>query len=98
VSVRAYRYRVHPDAVGRFLQIQRRADELYRRHVDYRQELLQSRDDPAEWLELHRFEDEHAYRAGLARLNEDPEIAELFAAFLETLEGGDVAETLYEVR
>jgi hypothetical protein len=98
VPVRAYRYRVHPAAVERFLEIQRRANALYEQHVQYRQELLQRRDDPAEWLELHRFEDEEAYRAGLARLSENQEIAQLFAAFLETLESSDVAETLYEVR
>jgi hypothetical protein len=98
VGARVYRYRVRPEAVERFLEIQRRADALYGQHVQYRQELLQSRDDPAEWLELHWFEDEEAYKAGLARLNENPEIAELFAGFLETLQSPEAAEALYEVR
>ena len=98
MPVKVYRYRVRPDAVERFLEIQRRADALYGQHVEYRQELLQSRDDPAEWLELHRFEDEEAYSSGLTRLNEEPEIAGSSPPSSRRSRAQTSPEFLYEVR
>ena len=86
VFVRSYRYRIRPGREAEFLEIQREADALYRRHACVETRWLRREQDPCSWLELQRYKDEkEAARA--ASLDEDePRLKELYARFQALLD------------
>ena len=68
------------------MKIQKEADQLYRKHVDYQIEYLNSHDDPWDWLEIQKFKSKSdAEKAN--RLDEvEPRLRELFEAFINVLD------------
>jgi hypothetical protein len=76
--VKAYRYRLKPDAVDGCLDAWRRAQEVYARHVPMTSIHYRSTEDPAQWLELNVFPDEEAYARGVERVNADPDHDEIW--------------------
>lgn len=84
--VRVCRYRVQAELTERFLAVQQRATELYRRfggeHVTY----YQSQHDPGEWMEIHHYPSESACATISARLGQQPEVISLWEQFQATLD------------
>ena len=76
--VKAYRYRLRPDALEACLDAWRRAQEVYARHVPMTSIHYRSSDDPAVWLELNVFPDERSYVSGVERVNADPDHDEVW--------------------
>lgn len=93
--VKIYRYRVDPGKTGRFLEIQRKADELYRRHLEFEVRHLRSLDDPWEWMEIQCFASQKEFEQASNLADCEPRVAELFGEFLETLDPED--ETIDEL-
>lgn len=84
--VKLYRYRVPTEQASRFLDIQKRADWIYRKHVDYRVAHLQSPIDPAEWTEIHWYATQQALETAERLAEKEPQLAELFEEFLRVLD------------
>jgi len=86
--VKVYRYHIRPDKTKEFLDIQERAGKIYRKHLSYRVEYLQSRDDPGLWLEIQWCADEDTYRTALNSIDAEPGIKELWREFQKILDPG----------
>jgi hypothetical protein len=71
--VKAYRYRLRPEAASACVNAWARAQAIYERHVPMTSVHLQSTEDPEVWLELNSFPDEEAYRRGIELVNADPD-------------------------
>lgn len=93
--VKVYRYLVRPEAEERFLDVQRRAAELYREHANAVPVLLRRRGRGA-WLELQWFPSEAAYRKAMAAIDADPQIEALFDVFRGTLADPEIVEADYD--
>ena len=89
MNVKMYRYRIQPDQIERFLDIQKRADWIYRKHINYRITHFQSRTDPAAWVETHWFPDADTAAAAAALAEREPELSRLFAEFVAVLDPAD---------
>jgi hypothetical protein len=89
VPIKIYRYRIQPERIDRFLEIQKRADWLYRKHLNYKINHCQCRTDPAQWIEMHWYPDEAALNAVDALAAQEPELARQFHDFLEVLDPAD---------
>ena len=84
--VTTFRYRVRPEKLGDYLEVQRRASEIYAQVVPNPPLYSQSAKDPCQWLELHWYADEMAYRLIRNQLAQHPDIPTLWQAFQETLD------------
>lgn len=84
--VTTFRYRVRPEKLGDYLDVQRRASEIYAQLVPNPPLYLQSANDPCQWLELHWYTDDMAYRLIRNQLSQHPDIPALWQAFQETLD------------
>lgn len=84
--VKILRYRVLPEQLQAFLEIQRRAAEIYRMHLPAETRYFQSSDDPAVWIEVHRYGDREAFLAVSQRLQHDPVVRRLWQEFQATLD------------
>lgn len=99
--VKVYRYRIRPDQTEHCLALQDRAHRLYGQFVHYHVVHLRSKENPSEWLEIHWYPDEEAYRRGMEILRTRPEAAELWREFqtmLEPPEQGIVPEYFERLR
>ena len=96
--VKIYRYHIQPGKTKEFLDIQKRAGEIYKKHVHYRAVYLQSKDDPGLWLEIQWCPDEDTYRCAMKSINAEPGIKELWETFQALLdkEKPDIQEECFE--
>ncbi len=85
--VTTFRYRVRPEKLGDYLDVQRRAGEIYSQFVPNPPTFLQSAHDPCQWLELHWYADEATYKLVRLQLSQHPDIPSLWQAFQATLDG-----------
>ena len=84
--VRICRYRVLPTMVNRFLAVQERAHDIYRKHVPERTAYYQSTSDPQQWVEIHHYASEEACHRSSLRISQEPEIVALWQEFQATLD------------
>jgi hypothetical protein len=93
-----YRYRILPEKTEQCLAIQKRAGQIYDRHIRSRVVIIRSREDPRQWLEIHWYPNEETYRRGMNLINAEPEIDQLWQEFQETLDPTDptIREEFYE--
>lgn len=96
--VKVYRYRIKQEKIEEFLDIQRRACQIYQKHVTYRAVHLQRHDDPSHWLEIHWYPDQATYHHSMDLINAEPEIERLWQEFQTVLDPKDTAiyEECYE--
>ncbi|WP_226577471.1 antibiotic biosynthesis monooxygenase [Halobacillus litoralis] len=96
--VKVYTYHVQPDKTSEFLDILKQAQAIYEREISTEMTVLQSKDDPAKWMEISRYNSEETYRKGMEQLEGDEEIRKLFIAFQSVLipEKNDVQEGSFE--
>lgn len=96
--VKVYRYHIQPGKTDEFLDVQRRAGEIYSKHVSYRSVYLKSRDEPGLWLEVQWCADEDTYRHAMEVINAEPGIDRLWHEFQVLLdpEKPGVQEECYE--
>ncbi len=92
--VKVYRYRIPPEKTNNVLTIQRRVDQLYKKHIHYRVVILKSTKDPSLWLEIHWYPNEEAYHRGIELINAEPTVSQLWQEFLQNLDPKD--PTIYE--
>ena len=96
--VKIYRYHIRPDKAKEFLDIQKRAGEIYRKHVSYRVVYLKSQKDPGTWLEIQWCAVEDTYRKAIDLINAEPGIKRLWQEFQAVLDPKDpkIQEEYYE--
>ncbi len=89
--VKIYRYRIRPERADAFLELQKQADQIYRRHVSYKVSHFRSQTDKAAWTEVHWYRDDAtaAKADGLTKV--EPELKRLFDEFLAMLDPADPA-------
>ncbi|MFQ6126072.1 MAG: hypothetical protein ACE5R6_15910 [Candidatus Heimdallarchaeota archaeon] len=92
--VKVYRYRIPPEKTDKVLAIQRRVDQLYKKHIHYRVVILRSKKDPNLWLEIHWYPNEESYRHGMELINAEPMVCQLWHEFQPNLDPND--STIYE--
>jgi heme-degrading monooxygenase HmoA len=83
--VKIYEYHIQPDKEQEYLNIQQKAGEIYKRHIDAHSLHLKSRDDPSKWMEITRYRDEEEYKRSIVLINQYEEIHELFRGFQSLL-------------
>jgi predicted enzyme related to lactoylglutathione lyase len=95
--VKIYRYRIQPDKVPQFLNIQREADKLYREKVEYKLSHYQSESDSWQWTEIHHYPNREMLQIAENLSDEYPPLKLLFKEFLETLDPSDnsIGEEIY---
>jgi uncharacterized protein YbaA (DUF1428 family) len=94
--VKLYRYRVRPDKVEDYLDIQARACSVYRKYTEFQAVHLRDHSDPSLWIELNFYPDRQSYDKAISAVNSDPMIHQLFAEFQATLvDGTDIEEEEY---
>lgn len=91
--IKIYRYRVQPGLVPQFLDIQRRADALYRESVDYSVSHYRSQSDPWQWTEVHRYPNAEMLAIASSLSERRPPLKTLFSEFLATLDPSDTSIT-----
>jgi len=98
VFVKIYRYHIRPNKTEEFLDIQKRAGKIYRKHVSYRVVYLKNKEDPRMWLEIQWCADEDTYRQAMNLINAEPGIKRLWQEFQEILDPSDpeIHEEYYE--
>jgi predicted enzyme related to lactoylglutathione lyase len=87
--IKIYRYRIHPDRVPQFLDIQLQADVLYREHVDYIARHYRSKSDPWQWTEIHTYPTLEMLLKADSLTAQCHSLRDLFAEFLTTLDPRD---------
>lgn len=79
--VKVYEYHIHQESIEEYFRIQQKAGEIYEKYIDVKTTYLQSKEDPSKWMEIAKYESEDAYRKGMALINQEKEIQELFKSF-----------------
>lgn len=87
--VKIYRYRIQPDKVGRYLEIQRQATVYTRDTFNYEISLLRSKEDPWEWTEIHRYWVKESFERASIVADSEPELKRLFPEFQRTMDPND---------
>jgi len=95
--IKIYRYRVSPEKVNQFLEMQKQADSLYREHITYSIAYVRSVTDPWEWMEIHEYPDREMLSI-TEKLSEDNRLKSLFQEFLNLLDPKDrnIREEVFE--
>lgn len=92
--VKIYRYRVRPELADAFLELQKQADQIYRRHVSFKVSHFRSQADPAAWTEVHWYRDLDTASKADRLMVAEPELKRLFDEFLKMLDPKD--STIHE--
>ncbi|MFD2629737.1 hypothetical protein [Oceanobacillus kapialis] len=91
--VKTYIYYVQKDKIQEFLDIQKRAGEIYGQYISSQTTYLQSKEDKTKWMEITTYRSEEEYNKSIRSINEDPEIQQLFHSFEALLvEGKGISE------
>lgn len=97
--VKVYRYKLASGKWHDFLEIQRKADMLYRKNISYEIQFLRSLDDPQKITEIHTYPTKEMadLAGGLHKI--EPEVEELFRRFLALLDLQDahISEEVGEI-
>lgn len=97
--VKVYSYHINPDKVEEYIKIQQVAERIYSEYVEKTTYYLKSIDNPMKWTELHQYESEGVYRQAVEKVNDRPEIKELYKAFLNVLmDDSQVTEEEYVMK
>ncbi len=83
--VKTYRYSIQIDKVHQFLDIQKRADFLYKENLRYSQALYKMRGGSGQWLEIQTFPDFDTMQKADTLVDHVPELKELFQLNCEKL-------------
>jgi Mn-dependent DtxR family transcriptional regulator len=89
VLIKVYRFRIQPNHEETYLAINRQANQIYERYLEFEQQTLRSKDDPGLIIEIHRYPDTEVYNKGIELINREPEIHRLYEQFLSILDPND---------
>jgi hypothetical protein len=95
-----YRYRLKPGAWDSFVELQKRADTLYLKHVSYDVSFVRNLTDPQEITEIHIYKDINVANKANALNEVEPELSKLFSEFVQLLDPDhpEVKETQGETK
>ncbi|MFP4052127.1 MAG: hypothetical protein ACLFVB_10360 [Thermoplasmata archaeon] len=96
--VKMYTYAIKQGKEDEFKDIQTRANEVYKKHIDYEAEFLRSKENKNVIVEIHRYPDKETYQKGMRLIDEEPELKETWEDFIEILDHdlSDIKELDYE--
>jgi hypothetical protein len=84
--VKTFSYRVRPDKLAVYLDIQDRVCRLYDQQLAERTAYLQNAQDPLCWVEIHWFTDRAACEVSTQRIKHDPDLQQLWYQFSGVLD------------
>ncbi|MED1563952.1 hypothetical protein P4U44_18975 [Alkalihalobacillus alcalophilus] len=98
--VKVYEFFIQEDKVEQYFNIQNRAVELYKKHLNCEVMYLQCTTDKTKWMEFSKYVSEENYKEGLSKINIEPEIQSLFKQFESCLlpENQKIEEYNYYLR
>lgn len=79
--VKIYIYHVNLARLAEYKRIMERADELYKRYVNYELFYMENEDEPGKFVEFQIYASEELYEIGQKLIHKDPEIAKLYQSF-----------------
>ena len=83
---KVYRYQLAPNSWDRFLEVQKKADALYSKHVSYEISFVRSEENPLQITEIHRYPDLASAKKTASLHSLEPELTVLFEAFTGLLD------------
>lgn len=83
--VKIYTYHVDIAQEHEYLNIQAEAEKIYTKYVEKKTVHLRSEEDHTKWMEIHTYKDKESYQKGMNKMNELPEIQELFSRFINVI-------------
>lgn len=83
--VKIYTYHVEEAREDDYLNIQAEAEKIYTKFVEKKTVHLRSKEDHTKWMEIHTYKDKESYQKGMKKMNELPEIQELYSRFLNVI-------------
>ncbi|ART77175.1 hypothetical protein B4U37_14455 [Sutcliffiella horikoshii] len=87
--VKVYQYHIQTDKVSKYLSIQKKASDIYRKHLNVNTVYLQSKDDNTKWMEISTYRNEVEYNKTITLINEEEEIIRLYAEFQSLIVSGE---------
>lgn len=94
--VKIYQYYIQSDKVIEYLSIQKRALDIYRKHLNVHTVYLQSKDDNTKWMEISTYKNEEEYKKTITLINKEEEVKKLFDEFQSLLVSGkEISEENY---
>lgn len=85
-----YRYRIAAGKWDDFLTLQKRADEIYRRHVVYDVQFVRNLMDPQRITEIHTYPSREMTNKANDLHKVEPELNRLYGQFLALLETPEI--------
>lgn len=79
--IKVYEYHIKPDKEQEYLRIQKKAADIYSRHIDSHSLHLKSKHDPSKWMEITHYRNEEEYKKSIELINQYDEIQQLFREF-----------------
>jgi len=93
-----FKYKIGKTNEAEFFEIQKAADKIYRKHLDYHVYHLRSHLDSEEWLEIQVFSSKQDLELAENLHNKEPQLSELFSKFETILEEfpSPLSESVYD--
>ena len=79
--VKIYEYNIKKDKEVFFLEIQKKAVQIYKEYLCCDVTFLKSINDETMWMEISRFSSHKEYSIGIQKVNNEPVIIELYEQF-----------------
>lgn len=83
--IKVYTYHIISERVQDFLEILAQAENVYSRYIEKQSLFLRSKDDSLKWMEINIYKDETSYNESMKIMNQQKEIADLYAKFMELI-------------
>lgn len=79
--VKMYQYYIKRENEEAFILLQKKVNNIYSKYLDKHTRYWKSMDIEYKWYEVSTYQDKESYLMGIQKVNEHPEIQELFQEF-----------------
>ncbi len=83
---KVYQYQLAPDSWERFLELQKKADRLYSKHISYEICFVRNAENPSKITEIHSYPNASVSEKAMILNEIEPELNQLFRDFLQMLD------------
>lgn len=87
-----YQYIVPNDKTREYIELERKAIEIYKEHGCLDVEIYRDAQDPTRWMEINRYRDRAHYGEVVAAVDSDPRMEPLFEEFMGLIKSEDRPE------
>ena len=86
MMTKLYQYQLALDSWDGFVELQRRIDALYSKHISYEISFVRSSENPSKITEIHVYPDSTSLKKAESLHALEPELSNLFDVFVEMLD------------